>query len=211
MGRFHWILVVAASLAMIASGCGAGGAMDEREGDVQFPASAAGHGGMNAPGVAGAGVAGGGAGSPLDMGRGGPSGVAGAAGMPRGHAGSSPGTAGGGMDGASGTDGGSGAGAASGTGGTSGRAGASGTSGGGSTSGASGASGAAGASGTAGAMPAPAYAPSPDNPAECPAVAPENPVGDCLGLPVYLVCEYGDDTYWYVCTCDWFHWLCAGT
>ncbi len=211
MSRFHWVLVAAASLAMIAYGCGAGGAMDEAEGDVQFPTSAAGHGGMNASPAAGVGVGGRGAGPPLDMDRGGPSGVAGAAGMPRGHAGSNAGTAGDGMDRASGTGGASGAGAASGTGGTPGADGASGTSGRGSTSGASGASGAAGASGTAGAMPEPAYAPSPDNPAECPAVAPENPVGDCLGLPVYLVCEYGDDTYWYVCTCDWFHWLCAGT
>jgi hypothetical protein len=48
--------------------------------------------------------------------------------------------------------------------------------------------------------------PSPDNPAECPATAPENPVGDCLGLPVYLECNYGT----YYCVCDWFHWLCAG-
>jgi len=48
--------------------------------------------------------------------------------------------------------------------------------------------------------------PSPNNPAECPATAPENPVGDCLGLPVYLECSYGT----YYCVCDWFHWLCAG-
>ena len=60
-------------------------------------------------------------------------------------------------------------------------------------------------------MPLPDYASSPNNPPECPAVAPADPVGDCLGLPVYLTCEYGDDTYWYVCTCDWYHWLCAGT
>ena len=48
--------------------------------------------------------------------------------------------------------------------------------------------------------------PSPDNPAECPATAPENPIGDCLGLPVYLECTYGT----YFCVCDWYHWLCAG-
>gem|GEM_PF-7116968 len=48
--------------------------------------------------------------------------------------------------------------------------------------------------------------PSPDNPAECPAVAPENPIGDCLGLPIYLECNYGT----YFCVCDWYHWLCAG-
>ncbi len=46
--------------------------------------------------------------------------------------------------------------------------------------------------------------PSPDNPPECPATAPENPVGDCLGLPVYVECLYGN----YYCICDWFHWLC---
>lgn len=48
--------------------------------------------------------------------------------------------------------------------------------------------------------------PSPNNPAECPAVAPENPIGDCLGLPVYVECNYGT----YTCICDWYHWLCAG-
>lgn len=48
--------------------------------------------------------------------------------------------------------------------------------------------------------------PSPDNPAECPATAPENPIGDCLGLPIYLECNYGT----YFCVCDWYHWLCAG-
>jgi hypothetical protein len=83
-----------------------------------------------------------------------------------------------------------------------------------SSGGAGGEGGMSGEGGTGGdpvPMPMPDYAPSPSNPAECPAVAPENPVGDCLGLPIYLVCEYGDDTYWYVCTCDWYHWLCAGT
>ena len=48
--------------------------------------------------------------------------------------------------------------------------------------------------------------PSPSNPAECPATAPEDPIGDCLGLPVYLECNYGT----YFCVCDWYHWLCAG-
>ena len=104
-------------------------------------------------------------------------------------------------------------------------AGAGGTSGAAGASAAAGASGAAGASAAAGAASPsaeggssapdstsePKYAPSPNNPAECPAVAPENPVGDCLGLPIYLNCEYGDDMYWYVCTCDWYHWLCVGT
>ena len=48
--------------------------------------------------------------------------------------------------------------------------------------------------------------PSADNPAECPAKAPEDPVGDCLGLPVYVECNYGT----YSCVCDWYHWLCFG-
>jgi hypothetical protein len=51
--------------------------------------------------------------------------------------------------------------------------------------------------------------PSPDNPPECPAVAPENPVGDCLGLPVYLSCSWSDGTRTYSCVCDWYHWLCV--
>ena len=52
----------------------------------------------------------------------------------------------------------------------------------------------------------PDYTPSPDNPPECPKEAPENPIGDCAGLPVYLECVYGT----YYCLCDWVHWLCAG-
>ena len=47
---------------------------------------------------------------------------------------------------------------------------------------------------------------SPDNPPECPAEAPENPMGDCLGLPIYIQCKYGT----YLCICDWSHWMCAG-
>lgn len=46
--------------------------------------------------------------------------------------------------------------------------------------------------------------PSPDNIPECPKVAPENPIGDCLGIPVYAVCSYTT----YTCVCDWYHWLC---
>jgi hypothetical protein len=107
----------------------------------------------------------------------------------------------GGAGGVSGAAAGSGAAAASGAGGVSGAA---------AGSGAGGASGAAGSDApTTQGMPK--YEPSPNNPMECPAIAPENPVGDCLGLPIYLNCEYGDDTYWYVCVCDWYHWLCAGT
>jgi PPE-repeat protein len=59
---------------------------------------------------------------------------------------------------------------------------------------------------TAGTGATPDRTPAADNPAECPDVAPDNPVGDCLGLPVYVQCKYGT----YVCVCDWYHWLCAG-
>jgi len=48
--------------------------------------------------------------------------------------------------------------------------------------------------------------PDPNNIPECPKVAPENPIGDCLGIPVYAVCSYTT----YTCICDWYHWLCAG-
>lgn len=54
----------------------------------------------------------------------------------------------------------------------------------------------------------PGFSPSPDNPPECPQGAPENPIGDCLGLPVYLGCSYSDGTRVYNCICDWYHWLC---
>lgn len=50
-------------------------------------------------------------------------------------------------------------------------------------------------------VPGPA---SPDNPMECPPEAPENPIGSCLGVPVYATCTYGT----YACICDWFHWIC---
>jgi hypothetical protein len=46
--------------------------------------------------------------------------------------------------------------------------------------------------------------PSPDNIPECPKVAPENPIGDCLGIPIYATCSYTT----YTCICDWYHWLC---
>ncbi len=69
----------------------------------------------------------------------------------------------------------------------------------------------------AGATPAPtsdAAAPDPfapgdrtpnkDNPKECPAVAPENPIGDCIGVGIYATCGYTT----YNCICDWYHWIC---
>jgi len=46
--------------------------------------------------------------------------------------------------------------------------------------------------------------PSPDNPKECPPIAPDNPIGSCIGVPVYATCTYGT----YSCLCDWVHWLC---
>jgi len=46
--------------------------------------------------------------------------------------------------------------------------------------------------------------PNADNIAECPKVAPENPIGDCLGVPVYATCGYTT----YNCICDWYHWIC---
>jgi hypothetical protein len=51
--------------------------------------------------------------------------------------------------------------------------------------------------------------PKADNPKECPSLAPPNPVGDCLGLPIYVICGYGSQGgAQYTCTCDWYHWLC---
>jgi hypothetical protein len=163
-------------------------------GDSPAPAAAPGAGGSVAPA---GGEAGGAAG--MAAGMAGTPGSAGADAVQGSDAGDDDGASG--MAGASamaGSGGAAGSGAQAGTGGAAGMSGAAGT------------TGAAGAAGSAPA-PMPLYLPSPNNPAECPAVAPENPVGDCLGLPVYLVCEYGDDVYWYVCTCDWYHWLCAGT
>jgi len=46
--------------------------------------------------------------------------------------------------------------------------------------------------------------PNKDNPKECPAVAPENPIGDCIGVGIYVTCGYTT----YNCICDWYHWLC---
>lgn len=46
--------------------------------------------------------------------------------------------------------------------------------------------------------------PDPNNPPECPKHAPDNPVGSCIGLPIYVTCGYTS----YHCICDWYHWLC---
>ncbi len=46
--------------------------------------------------------------------------------------------------------------------------------------------------------------PSPDNIPECPKEAPENPVGSCIGVPIYATCSYTT----YNCICDWYHWIC---
>lgn len=51
--------------------------------------------------------------------------------------------------------------------------------------------------------------PKADNPKECPSLAPPNPVGSCLGLPIYVGCGYGKAGGPQLsCTCDWYHWLC---
>jgi hypothetical protein len=56
----------------------------------------------------------------------------------------------------------------------------------------------------------PKLPPKKDNPPECPSLAPPNPVGNCLGLPIYVICGYGaEGGQQYTCTCDWYHWLCA--
>ena len=204
MSRFDWQFAGVLMLGLGLSGCAEQGEMsDERGGsgpvapggsDAASMAGAPGGntqpGGMagGSPGAAGAS---GGAGATGQA----PGGNAGMAGAPAGTS-SDPRPAGGNA----------------GTGGTAGTGSSTGAGAGGTTD----TGGGAGAGDIAGMaseppMPMPDYAPSPDNPAECPSVAPENPVGDCLGLPIYLTCEYGDDTYWYVCTCDWYHWLCAGT
>jgi hypothetical protein len=46
--------------------------------------------------------------------------------------------------------------------------------------------------------------PNKDNAKECPAVAPENPIGDCIGVGIYVTCGYTT----YNCICDWYHWIC---
>jgi hypothetical protein len=56
----------------------------------------------------------------------------------------------------------------------------------------------------------PALPPKKDNPPECPSLAPPNPAGNCLGLPIYVLCGYGKEGgQQYSCTCDWYHWLCV--
>ncbi|MDH5674824.1 MAG: hypothetical protein OEZ06_22030 [Myxococcales bacterium] len=53
--------------------------------------------------------------------------------------------------------------------------------------------------------------PSPNNIPQCPATAPENPWGPCVGVPVYAVCDYGTQPApFYSCICDWIHWICVG-
>jgi len=50
----------------------------------------------------------------------------------------------------------------------------------------------------------PGREPDPNTPPECPKHAPDNPVGSCIGLPIYVTCSYTT----YHCICDWYHWLC---
>jgi hypothetical protein len=66
----------------------------------------------------------------------------------------------------------------------------------------------AGGAGGAAADVLPGFTPLPNNPKECPAGAPANPVGPCLGLPIYVGCNYTNGQRQYSCVCDWYHWLC---
>jgi len=149
---------------------------------------------------------------------GGRSGSGGSSGLGSGFGGTSgTGGAGGALgSGPQGTGGGAGFG---GTGGSSGSAGqATGGTGGacfpfpcpsGGAAGAAGTAGTAGTSADAGADSLPGFTPAADNPKECPAGAPANPVGSCLGLPIYVRCVYTNGARTYTCVCDWYHWLCA--
>jgi hypothetical protein len=72
--------------------------------------------------------------------------------------------------------------------------------------------GTGGAGGTGGVDPYGPYregfTPLPTNAKECPPGAPANPIGSCVGLPIYLGCGYTNGTVQYNCVCDWVHWLC---
>jgi hypothetical protein len=50
----------------------------------------------------------------------------------------------------------------------------------------------------------PGREPDPNNLKECPKHAPENPIGSCIGVPIYGTCSYTT----YHCICDWIHWIC---
>jgi len=191
MRRFARILSVLAVSGLFLSGCADGGVGELEQLANQVPPGASGNGGTGTPVTGGM--------------SGGASGTGAAAGTSGGAAGVSAGTGGTNAAGAGGSSG-TGGTSAAGEGGTSGDA----ASGAGGASG-EGASGAGGEGGMTPPLPPPEYLPAADNPPECPATAPEDPVGDCAGLPIYVVCNYGDDNYWYTCTCDWYHWLCAGT
>jgi hypothetical protein len=199
MRQNHQVLALLGLMTLAA--CADGGA------GIELPTDGAGNGGMSAPNTGGAGGA-----SGMGPATGGTSGGSGgAAGTNSGGSGGAAGMNSGGSGGAAGMNsGGSGGAAGMSSGGSGGAAGMS-SGGSGGSGGSSGEGGESGEGGTVAPEPPPEYLPSPSNPPECPAVAPEDPVGDCLGLPVYVTCEYGDDNYWYVCTCDWYHWLCAGT
>lgn len=55
-------------------------------------------------------------------------------------------------------------------------------------------------------LPRAGLEPDPSNVPECPKAAPENPIGSCIGVPIYALCSYGGGKY--NCVCDWYHWLC---
>lgn len=50
----------------------------------------------------------------------------------------------------------------------------------------------------------PGREPDASNIPECPKHAPENPIGSCIGVPIYATCGYSG----YNCICDWYHWIC---
>ena len=54
----------------------------------------------------------------------------------------------------------------------------------------------------------PGFTALPSNPATCPTGAPANPIGPCVGVPVYTTCAYTNGARQYTCICDWVHWLC---
>ncbi|HMJ16364.1 MAG TPA: hypothetical protein VK524_33350 [Polyangiaceae bacterium] len=68
--------------------------------------------------------------------------------------------------------------------------------------------GAGGAGGTGGGDYRPGFTPVATNPKECPPGAPANPIGPCVGLPIYVACNYTNGSVNYGCICDWVHWLC---
>ena len=190
------------------------GAEDGVDGSSPYAFQAAGGAG-EMPGASGAGPQGAGGAGPLQGGSGG----AASGGMTSGSGGS--GAAGSSSTGGGDSDPDAGRAATGGSGGSTGDGGPSGAGGSDGAGGAAcvfpfpcgaggvpagGAPGVAGAAGMGGLFEN--FSPSPDNIPECPAEAPENPWGPCVGVPVYATCNYTDGTRTYGCICDWIHWIC---